>query len=171
MLFSKLLLVSKKNLRLKCSQCRRLLSSAHFGSLSSPSHTLTCFTCKPLCVVCGIRKPVQYFSDGATYTDSGEKNSVGYSNNDDSKFTNSEWGCDTASGSHSVQYFQQEGDKKKVFPSVPSQQCLHVCNGCLEKSHVAKTNVYFRFPILKYRSCPFSTEEYRKKLFSSDPKR
>lgn len=35
------------------------------------------------------------------------------------------------------------------------------CDQCLAKEAIAAENVYYRFPVLKYRSCPFSTEQAR----------
>lgn len=55
----------------------------------------------------------------------------------------------------------------KTKPNIPPQESFtrhRVCDGCLAKEYVAKTNVYFRYPILKYRACPFSTDEYRDAL-------
>lgn len=40
----------------------------------------------------------------------------------------------------------------------------NMCDRCLAKQQVAKTNVYFRFPVLKYRACPFSVDESREEL-------
>lgn len=185
MLFSTILLSSKKHLRLKCSQCRRLLPSAHFGSLSAPSHALCCLTCKPLCVVCGIRKPISYFSEGATYTETKDGNitDTRNSSNSSSSSTSSSLMSDPhysssgGGGNYSPIQYQSQGNPYAHFSSTSplsacstsSQHGLCVCNGCLAKTYVAKTNVYFRYPVLKYRSCPFSTEEYRKKLLDSNP--
>lgn len=40
----------------------------------------------------------------------------------------------------------------------------NTCDRCLAKQLVAKDNVYFRFPVLKYRACPFSVDEAREEL-------
>lgn len=40
----------------------------------------------------------------------------------------------------------------------------NMCDRCMAKQQVAKENVYFRFPVLKYRSCPFSVDETRDEL-------
>ncbi|AIN99357.1 hypothetical protein LPMP_262440 [Leishmania panamensis] len=40
----------------------------------------------------------------------------------------------------------------------------NICDRCLAKQHVAQENVYFRYPILTYRACPFSVEEARGEL-------
>ncbi|KAG5502025.1 hypothetical protein JKF63_04302 [Porcisia hertigi] len=40
----------------------------------------------------------------------------------------------------------------------------NTCDRCLAKQQVAKENVYFRYPILKYRACPFSVDEARDEL-------
>lgn len=167
MFLSKLFFSSKKNLRLKCSQCRRLLSSSHFGSLSAPSHTLTCLTCKPLCVVCGIRKPLALFSEGATYNDTHEKEVCGGPHGTANSSTLSA----LISARNLYESHRSKKEHHHLRSSSSASPCspgLCVCNGCLAKSDVAKTNVYFRYPVLKYRSCPFSTEEYRRKLLSND---
>ncbi|KPI88894.1 hypothetical protein ABL78_2011 [Leptomonas seymouri] len=39
-----------------------------------------------------------------------------------------------------------------------------ICDRCMAKRQVARENVYFRFPVLKYRSCPFSVDEAREEL-------
>ncbi|EPY40579.1 hypothetical protein AGDE_03349 [Angomonas deanei] len=44
----------------------------------------------------------------------------------------------------------------------------YTCHRCEEKELVAKENVYFRFPVLKYRACPFSVDEMRKELKNED---
>eukprot|EP00796_Vickermania_ingenoplastis_P004003 gene4003-2858_t len=144
--------VSKKNLQLKCSECFRLLPSAHYGSLNGPSHTRTCLACKPMCVVCGIRKPLAQFREQGVLRSPPRSSSskasaesraaaLGYHPELDTPL-NRDWEMDT----------ETESD--------PAHQ---VCDGCMAKEQVARTNVYFRFPILKYRSCPFPVEEFRDK--------
>ncbi|EAN76285.1 uncharacterized protein TEOVI_000044800 [Trypanosoma equiperdum] len=39
-----------------------------------------------------------------------------------------------------------------------------LCDNCLAKKHVARENVYFRYPVLKYRACPFSVEAMREEI-------
>lgn len=39
------------------------------------------------------------------------------------------------------------------------------CDRCLAKEHVAQENVYFRYPILKYRDCPFNVDQMRETLW------
>jgi hypothetical protein len=38
------------------------------------------------------------------------------------------------------------------------------CDRCLAKQHVAESNVYFKFPVLNYKACPFSTDAFRDKI-------
>lgn len=109
----------------------------HFGSLSAASHTLTCLTCKPLCVACGIRKPLSSFED----TGASDRFSI----RDDGSQRRP-----TSANSRSVNSSQEE--------------CSRVCDGCRAKENVARTNVFYRYPILKYKSCPFDVEEYREEL-------
>ncbi|KAK7197718.1 hypothetical protein NESM_000723800 [Novymonas esmeraldas] len=106
MFLTTVLAVSKKNLRLRCSQCTRLLSSEHFPKRGGPLNTLICVDCKLMCVGCGQRQLRSTFSDADS----------------------------------------------------------HTCDRCLAKRQVAKENVYFRYPILKYRACPFSVDEARDEL-------
>ncbi|KAG5476546.1 hypothetical protein LSCM1_04261 [Leishmania martiniquensis] len=40
----------------------------------------------------------------------------------------------------------------------------HICDRCLARRQTAKVNVYFRYPPLKYRACPFSVDEAREEL-------
>jgi hypothetical protein len=40
----------------------------------------------------------------------------------------------------------------------------NICDRCMAKQQIAKENVYFRFPVLKYRACPFSVDETREEL-------
>lgn len=107
MFLNRVVLAAKRNLRLKCSQCRDLLPAAHFPHFQgTPMHALVCVNCKHMCVVCGVRQGQDRFYDGNTDT----------------------------------------------------------CNQCMAKQEVAEENVFFRYPILKYRACPFSVDEMREKL-------
>ncbi|EAN89609.1 hypothetical protein C3747_97g742c [Trypanosoma cruzi] len=100
------LLVSKKNLRLKCGACRRLLPAAHFNNTTAPSQSLVCVDCKRLCILCGLHLTVDRFTDASA----------------------------------------------------------ELCDNCLAKRHVARENVYFRYPVLKYRACPFSVDQMREEI-------
>ncbi|KAH9577694.1 hypothetical protein LSM04_008442 [Trypanosoma melophagium] len=103
--------VSKKNLRLKCSTCRRLLPAAHFNKTTAPSHSLVCVDCKRFCVLCGLHLTLDHFTDAGA----------------------------------------------------------ELCDRCLAKRQVARENVYFRYPVLKYRSCPFSVDQMRDEIRREDP--
>lgn len=159
--FSFLLFVSKKNLKAKCSQCNRLLPLIHFGSQkSAPLHTVTCMSCKPLCVVCGIRKPLDQFSKNVgALTSSAQPSS--------SDFTRR----DLVGASRSLSVNSTAAVRALVAEEQLSERKIRerVCDGCFTKEHLAQTNVYFRFPILKYKSCPFSADDYRAKMDSDDP--
>jgi hypothetical protein len=37
-------------------------------------------------------------------------------------------------------------------------ECCRVCTG---KAQTARSNVYYRFPVLKYANCPMSTDKFR----------
>lgn len=103
---SVLLAASKRHLRLKCSQCTRLLPSEHFPKKNGPLNTMVCVDCKEMCYGCGLRQPRSSFSDAGS----------------------------------------------------------HLCDRCLAKQQVARENVYFRYPILKYRACPFIVDAARDEL-------
>ncbi|KAG5502300.1 hypothetical protein GH5_05275 [Leishmania sp. Ghana 2012 LV757] len=47
----------------------------------------------------------------------------------------------------------------------------NICDRCLAKRQVAKENVYFRYPILKYRACPFRVDDARDELRKEDQQR
>ncbi|KAG5499696.1 hypothetical protein JIQ42_05177 [Leishmania sp. Namibia] len=47
----------------------------------------------------------------------------------------------------------------------------NICDRCLAKRQVAKENVYFRYPILKYRACPFRVDEARDELRKENQQR
>ncbi|RNF27161.1 uncharacterized protein Tco025E_00598 [Trypanosoma conorhini] len=100
------LFVSKKNLRLKCGTCRRLLPAAHFNKTTTLSQSLVCVDCKRLCVLCGLHFTLDHFTDAGA----------------------------------------------------------ELCDSCLAKRHVARENVYFRYPVLKYRACPFSVDQMREEI-------
>lgn len=104
---------SKKNLRLKCSQCRQLLPAEHFINKRGPAHSLVCAHCKRLCVVCGVRLGLDSFSEGSE----------------------------------------------------------DICDKCLAKEQVAKQNVYFRYPVLQYRACPYSVDEMREDIMKENQKK
>lgn len=107
LLLSRFVLASTKHLRLRCVQCTQLLPATHFAHFrGTPLHQLVCVHCKRLCVVCGIRKPLDSFLDAHT-------------------------------------------DR---------------CDRCMAKEEVAAGNVFFRYPTLKYRACPFSVDEMRGRL-------
>jgi hypothetical protein len=40
----------------------------------------------------------------------------------------------------------------------------YVCENCTDRRRVAERNVYFRFPTLKYKDCPFSAAPFRQAL-------
>ncbi|CCW65026.1 unnamed protein product [Phytomonas sp. EM1] len=109
MYFSRLWWASKKNLRLRCTQCQSLLPAAHFSHRIGPQRSLTCLHCKRLCTICGMRQTFDNFAS----------------------------------------------------------EHVDECNRCLAKQHLASNNVYFRYPILKYKACPFSVDEMRDELKKS----
>ena len=43
----------------------------------------------------------------------------------------------------------------------PDEGETGLCDKCLAKQQVAQTNVYFKYPVLKYKACPFSPDSYR----------
>ncbi|CCW70758.1 unnamed protein product [Phytomonas sp. Hart1] len=49
---------------------------------------------------------------------------------------------------------------RKTLDNFPNEHADD-CHRCLAKQHLASTNVYFRYPILKYKACPFSVDEMR----------
>nr|CCC50198.1 conserved hypothetical protein [Trypanosoma vivax Y486] len=50
-----------------------------------------------------------------------------------------------------------------------SDASAHLCDFCLAKRHVARGNVYFRYPVLKYRACPFSVDAMRDEIHREGP--
>lgn len=106
MIHSILRLASRKNMRLKCTSCLRLLPSAHFPHQCGPSHTIVCLSCKRMCVGCGMRQIADNFPE----------------------------------------------------------ESLDRCSRCIAKRHVAATNVYYRYPILQYKACPYSVSTMRAEL-------
>ncbi|KEG11382.1 hypothetical protein DQ04_02681050 [Trypanosoma grayi] len=106
-----MLFVSKKNLRLRCGTCRRLLPASHFNKSTAPAHSLVCVDCKRLCVLCGVHLTLDHFTDASP----------------------------------------------------------ELCDRCLAKRHVARENVYFRYPVLKYRACPFSVDQMREEIRHENP--
>jgi hypothetical protein len=40
---------------------------------------------------------------------------------------------------------------------------------CTIKRDVAEHNVYYRFPVLQYRQCPFPVDAYRETVSRDDP--
>ena len=47
-------------------------------------------------------------------------------------------------------------------PAAPDAAQGWICEGCAEKALLAQTNVFYRFPMLKYRACPFPVQKYRR---------
>lgn len=41
-----------------------------------------------------------------------------------------------------------------------------ICDMCAERAALASTNVFYRFPMLRYKQCPFSVDKYRKIIWS-----
>lgn len=152
MYFSVLLLVSKKHLHLKCAKCRRLLPSHFYKSVTGPSHSLTCMSCKPMCVMCGIRKPLECFSENKT--------------TEGTNFARSTLSHSSSDSPLGALLHSQREDIECV--GAASGDVKRVCDSCVAREYVAKTNVYFRYPILKYRACPFSVDEYRETLAEED---
>ncbi|EPY27134.1 hypothetical protein STCU_02757 [Strigomonas culicis] len=122
---SRLFLVSRKNLQLKCSSCTRLLPANYFPNAKGPKHLLVCASCKRLCVCCGVRLPLSDFNlvDEHRYSKPHTQRSRG-----------------------------------------AQEEQTDVCRRCSAKQIVAKENVYFRYPVLKYRACPYNVDEMRQEL-------
>lgn len=58
------------------------------------------------------------------------------------------------------QYSKAHAHRTRAHAEEPTE----VCRRCSAKQIVAKENVYFRYPVLKYRACPYSVDEMRQEL-------
>lgn len=56
------------------------------------------------------------------------------------------------------------GERKEQDDLVVDGRQATMCAKCLVRRQVAESNVYYRYPVLHYRSAPFSTEKFRAEL-------
>ncbi|CUG90821.1 Hypothetical protein, putative [Bodo saltans] len=175
------LAANKKFLKLTCKECTRLLPVAHFNHAATVLHgvdRLVCLSCKKYCVHCGQLQPKSQFPDytEAQVMDNNPSSSSSSSHNSGEAVSLDIYGQpimhQQPQRSSSI---SPSGSNKRTnnLPSTSSTLDLQDdddearshhndwCTSCIGKRHAADTNVYFRFPVLKYRSCPFSVDRYR----------
>lgn len=129
-------MVNKKLLRLKCTQCRRLLQAEQFNHTATVLQNidkLICLSCRQYCIQCSQLLPMTAFS-AATRPSS-----------------------TTLVGAAPTSRASLIGGHRTPVVS----DATDVCDACLAKKHAAHSNVYFRYPVLKYKACPFPVEPYR----------
>jgi hypothetical protein len=157
---------NKKFLKLKCTDCTRLLPVNHFNHAASVLHgvdKLVCLTCKKYCVHCGQLQPRSQFPDHPDQPASHSGDAFPAVSTDiygEPIYAAGSSGTTSSSGRrHGTGMLGElngsSGD------NLQGQSSVEWCTSCIGKRHAAETNVYFRFPVLKYRSCPFSVDRYR----------